>query len=94
MNSSFGNGYFDGKAKYCVPLQDNKGLDWRNSIPQEVFREIDPLKSIGQIRFASVTEQLWNMHNDDVSIGAVDCTHFCHFPQMWLPIWDQLDSLL
>ena len=80
----------------CLQLQEEevKRTDWKNSILRDVLARSRYDDTIHYLKgFMDITTPLFNMHNEVVNttdIGAMDCTHYCYFPSMWMPMFTQL----
>jgi hypothetical protein len=42
--------------------------------------------SILFIPYREFTNGLFHLHNDKV-VNKLDCTHYCHTPYVWMPVW-------
>jgi hypothetical protein len=65
------------------------GIGWRNQVALEVWRELK-IKHIVYLPFYKATEPLYDTHRKAKSGSLLDCTHFCHFPMLWQPLWKGL----
>ena len=78
--------------------QEVNSLDWKNNVLRNYLwtggESNKYKKTIHCLRvFMDITQPLYNMHNEVVNttdIIAMDCTHYCYFPSMWLPLFKQL----
>ena len=78
--------------------QEVNNLDWKNNVLRNYLlnggESNKYKKTIHFLRgFMDITQPLYNMHNEVVNttdIRAMDCTHYCYFPSMWLPLFKQL----
>lgn len=84
----------------CVNVEKEEALklDWKNIILRNILltgRNSDRYSKTVQFLdgFMNITQPLFNMHNEVVNttdIRAMDCTHYCYFPSMWLPLFKQI----
>jgi hypothetical protein len=96
------NGYFDTVKRdrgTCGPHSYNKarlgnmsGIDPRNEAVLDILSNTHKgqFDRIHYIPFRFATVDLWNMHTDRKS----DCTHYCHHPIMWQPLWKYLHDIV
>ena len=88
------NGYFarDGSAHdgECVALADSTPhKDWRNHDVKQYIRNEQLDAYFHLIPFRDITSPLHDMHPSGAE--GKDCTHYCYFPQLWQPVWNELD---
>ncbi len=76
----------------CVPLtteEQVKSNNWRNEDVYMILDELDPHHQyIHIIKFHRLTASRHESHS------RTDCTHFCHNPMIWLPLWQQIYDVL
>ena len=70
----------------CKPIQSkaaSKKQNWRNQMVHEMYRQLDPQKTVHIIPYYHMTAARYDFH---VAAWG-DCTHFCFSPTMWSPVW-------
>jgi hypothetical protein len=100
-------GHFEpGVANGCVPITTTSNVtdDIRLSVLQEIATlqnystwhgletsddNNNTKPSLLYIPYRAFTSGLVHLHNPD---NPEDCTHFCHTPYLWLPIWHHLKN--
>ena len=78
--------------------EETMKLDWKNIVLRDILLKNGENnryhKTVRFLRgFMNITQPLFNMHNEVVNttdIRAMDCTHYCYFPSMWLPLFKQM----
>lgn len=71
-------------ATECRPMKDYYPQDWRNRVAREVIKEMDPQGLIKIADFYRITAGRHDFHLPN------ECTHYCHGPMLWLPLWDMI----
>jgi hypothetical protein len=71
------------------PKEGDSGIGWRNQVALEVWRELK-IKHIVYVPFYKATEPLYDTHKEVPPGALLDCTHYCHFPMLWQPLWKGL----
>lgn len=83
--------------KRCVKLSSNETFGVRRNIVEATLRtqlqepEIWTPGNLLFIPFRDFTSGLHDLHNPTaINGGLQDCTHYCHTPYLWMPIWNGL----
>jgi hypothetical protein len=84
------NGYFSPSvSRECTVIQNtSRALDWRNKIVEDSIKELR-LTNIHYVYSRDIFLPLANEH-----LNAGDCTHYCHSPMLYQPIYEQLYQIL
>ena len=87
-------------ALKCFDVEKDEALklDWKNIILRNILLTGGSADRYSKTvhfldGFMNITQPLFNMHNEVVNttdIRAMDCTHYCYFPSMWLPLFKQI----
>eukprot|EP01038_Epipyxis_sp_PR26KG_P010193 gene10193-13712_t len=76
----------------CRPVTNgSKEADWRNGIARQLL-ENKKYENIILVPFADITRPIADMHTCN-PVYKHDCTHYCYWPLMWMPLWDQLQEI-
>ena len=79
--------------EYCAPLRNQSSYDqnnWRNKVMLEVLQQVDPKHQY--IKIAKFFEITAGRH--DIHLRGGDCTHYCHFPMIWIPVYTEIYRIL
>lgn len=73
----------------CRPFENKEAVEiqrWRNHCLRSVLSELDPHKWIHLVPWFDATAARHDLH----LLENGDCTHFCHQPMIWLPLWAEV----
>ena len=73
----------------CKPIQSkaaSKKQNWRNQMVHEMYRQLDPQKTVHIIPYYHMTVARYDFH---LAVWG-DCTHYCFSPTMWAPVWSHV----
>lgn len=76
----------------CSPIHHEihyETQNWRNQLAKKILHEMDSKKLIKIAMFYRLTAA-----RHDIHFQGGDCTHYCHGPLLWLPLWNQIDHLI
>jgi hypothetical protein len=84
------NGYFSPSvADNCAPIRNpSRALDWRNTIIEDCLKKYR-LTNIHYVYSRDIFLPLVKEHHN-----TGDCTHYCYWPMLYQPIYEQLYHIL
>lgn len=85
------NGYFTQNQTNCVPIQNTSlEADWRNYY---VYQELSS-QQLENITMIPIRDLMIPLYREHFRGNYIDCTHYCYWPMIQLPIYDSLYQIL